>query len=365
MNVPWLDLPTQYAGMQAEIDAAVRRVCTHGWFALGPAVERFERAWADYCEAGHCVAVSSGTAALHLALSALGVGQGDEVITSPLSFFATAEVALYNGARPVFADVEAETACLDPAGVEDLITERTRAIMPVHLFGHPTDMDPLLALAEEHGLAVVEDACQAHGALYKGRKVGALGAAGAFSFYPTKNLGAYGEGGALVTDDEGIAERARLLRAHGQDGPYRHATVGYNYRMHGIQGAVLEVKLRRLDEWNGRRGELAARYAEGLADLSLRPMREADYARCVWHLYPIRCEERDALQRHLSAAGVATGVHYPVLLPELEALRPLGLRSGDMAEARRWADEELSLPLFAEMTDEQADHVIETVRGFF
>jgi dTDP-4-amino-4,6-dideoxygalactose transaminase len=226
-------------------------------------------------------------------------------------------------------------------------------------------MDPLLALAEEHDLAVVEDACQAHGALYKGRKVGALGAAGAFSFYPTKNLGAYGEGGALVTDDAALAERARLLRAHGQDGPYRHAFVGYNYRMHGIQGAVLGAKLRRLDEWNERRRAIAARYAEGLAGLPVRPLREADYARCVWHLYPIRCEERDALQQHLGAGGVTTGVHYPVLLPELEALRPLGLRSGELTEARRWADRELSLPLFAELTDEQADYVTERVRSFF
>ncbi len=365
MRVPWIDLPAQYGSIKAEIDASLQRVCAQAAFVLGPEVAAFERAWADYCGAKHCVAVNSGTAALHAALIALGVGEGDEVIPSPLRFFATCETILYVGARPVFADVDPDTYNVDPAVLESFITDRTRAIMPVHLAGHPADMDPIMDLARRRGIAVLADACQAHGALYKGRKVGALGDAGTFSFYVTKNLGAYGEGGAVVTDSNEVAEQVRLLRAHGQNGPYRHAVVGYNYRMTGFQGAVLNVKLAHLDKWNARRREIAERYTDALAGTPVQVPQPADYATPVWHLYITRVPDRDALQQHLREADVATAVHYPVLMPDLQALRDLGIARPELPVAEKAAGEVLSLPLFPEMTDEQVDYVIEQVRAFF
>ncbi|MFO8008299.1 MAG: DegT/DnrJ/EryC1/StrS family aminotransferase [Candidatus Brocadiia bacterium] len=365
MRVPPLDLPAQYAGLKEEIDRAIERACENAWFKLGPEVERFERDWAERCGAEHCVAVNSGTSALHLALEAVGVGEGDEVITSPLSFFATAEAILYTGARPVFADIEPETFNLDPDALEPLVTDATRAVMPVHLFGHPADMDPILRIAEEHGLAVVEDAAQAHGALYRGRPVGAIGHAGAFSFYVTKNLGAFGEGGAVVTDDADLAETMRLLRNHGQSGGYFHSMVGYNYRMAGLQGAVLNVKLPHLEEWNARRREIAERYSDALADTPLTLPTEADYARSSWHLYVVRCPDRDALKEHLQEAGISAGIHYPVPLPDLAALSGRELRETPIPQTRRACAEVLTLPLFPEMTDAQQDYVLEKVTDFF
>ncbi len=365
MKVPVLDLQSQYRALEGEVDAALKRVCENSWFKLGPEVEKFERDWAEYCEAGRCLAVNSGTSALHLALLACGVGPGDEVITSPMSFFATAEVILYCGARPVFADVDPLTYNIDPAAVDPLVTERTRAIMPVHLFGHPADMDPIMELARERGLAVVEDAAQAHGALYKGRKVGAIGDAGCFSFYVTKNLGAFGEGGAVVTNDEEVAESVSVLRNHGQTGGYVHSTVGYNYRMTGFQGAVLNVKLPHLDAWNERRRRIAAAYTDGLLDLPLALPREADYATSAWHLYVLRSKQRDALMEHLSAAGISVGIHYPVPIPHLEAMQKLGLPETPIPEAEAMAAEALTLPIFPEMTDEQVGYVVDTVKEFF
>ncbi|MHC4788032.1 MAG: DegT/DnrJ/EryC1/StrS family aminotransferase [Planctomycetota bacterium] len=360
-----IDLPAQYRALKEEIDAALERVCEKATFTLAPEVDEFERAWADYCEAGHCVGVSNGTAALHLALLAAGVGEGDEVITTPMSFFATAETICLVGATPVFADIEPGTYNIDPGRIEELISERTRAIMPVHLFGHPAEMDAILAVARERGLAVIEDAAQAHGALYRGRKVGALGDLGAFSFYPTKNLSACGEGGAVVTDDAGAAERVRSLRAHGEHGKYAHSRVGFNYRMAGVQGAVLKVKLAYLDRWNARRRQVAERYAEGLASTPLTLPREADHAQSAWHLYVVRCERRDALREHLAAAEVWSGIHYPVPINELEAMREVEFRRGPLPEAERMAREALSLPIYAEISDAQVDHVIGSVRDFF
>ncbi len=365
MKVPVLDLQSQYRALEGEVDAALKRVCENSWFKLGPEVEKFERDWAAYCEAGRCLAVNSGTSALHLALLACGVGPGDEVITSPMSFFATAETILYCGARPVFADVDPLTYNIDPAAIEPLVTERTRAVMPVHLFGHPADMDPILELARERRLAVIEDAAQAHGALYKGRKVGAIGDAGCFSFYVTKNLGAYGEGGAVVTNSKEVAESVGVLRNHGQTGGYVHSTVGYNYRMTGFQGAVLNVKLPHLDAWNERRRRIAAAYTDGLLDLPLALPREAEYATSAWHLYVLRSKQRNALMEHLSAAGVAVGIHYPVPIPHLEAMEKLGLPETPIPEAEAMAREALTLPIFPEMTDEQVAYVVETVKGFF
>ena len=365
MKVPVLDLKRQYAGLEGEIDAALKRVCENSWFKLGPEVERFERDWAAYCEGQRCVGVNSGTSALHLALLACGVGPGDEVITSPMSFFATAETILYCGARPVFADIDPLTYNMDPAAIEPLLTDRTRAIMPVHLFGHPADMDPILDVAAEHGLAVIEDAAQAHGALYKGRKVGALGDAGCFSFYVTKNLGAYGEGGAVVTNSAELADAVSVLRNHGQTGAYVHSVVGYNYRMEGFQGAVLNVKLPHLEAWNERRRRIARTYTDGLLDTPLALPREADYATSAWHLYVVRSRRRDALQKHLEAAGVSAAIHYPVPIPKLDAMRGLGLSESPTPQAEAMAREALTLPIYPEMTDEQVGYVVETVKAFF
>ena len=365
MKIPPLDLQAQYEALEEEIDAALKKTCRNSWFRLGPEVEEFEQSWAEYCEAGHCVGVNSGTSALHLALVALGVGAGDEVITTPLSFFATAEAILYTGARPVFVDIDPKTFCLDPARVRDAVTARTKAIMPVHLFGHPADMDPLLEIAREHDLAVIEDAAQAHGALYKGRKVGAIGWGGCFSFYPTKNLGAYGEGGAVVTNDAELDEELRLLRNHGQAGGYFHSRLGYNYRLAGFQGAVLNVKLPHLDRWNRRRREIAERYTEALADTPLTVPREADYARSSWHLYVVRCPDRDGLKQHLGEAGVWAGIHYPTLLPHLDALRDLGPWEYPVPRAERAAAEVLSLPIHPDLSDEQIEEVIRVTREFF
>ncbi len=366
MNVPVLDLKQQYRELAMQIDAALRRVCENSWFKLGPEVEQFEHAWATYCDAERCVAANSGTSALHLALLAAGVGPGDQVITAAMSFFATVEVILYCGATPVFADIDPLTYNIHPASVEPLLSQRTAAIMPVHLFGHPADMDPLLQMAEAHGVAVVEDAAQAHGALYKGRKVGAIGDAGAFSFYVTKNLGAFGEAGALVTNESRMADRAEMLRNHGQSGAYEHSLLGYNYRMEGFQGAVLNVKLPHLDAWNARRHRIAAQYTEGLAGTPLTLPRQADYAASVWHLYVVRCgERRDELKRHLEANGIAAVIHYPTPMPELEAVRNLGLPEPHIPEAQRMAREVLSLPIFPEMTDRQVGYVIDSVRDFY
>ncbi len=365
MNVPVLDLKAQYRALQEDIDAALRRVCENSWFKLGPEVERFESDWADYCGAESCVALNSGTSALHLALLGLGVGAGDEVITTPLSFFATAEAILYCGATPVFADIEPDTFNLDPEAVEPLITPRTRAVMPVHLFGHPADMEPIMEVAAGHGLAVVEDAAQAHGALYKGRKVGAMGDAGAFSFYVTKNLGAFGEAGAVVMNDPELAEQILLLRNHGQGGGYFHSEVGYNYRMSGFQGAVLNVKLPHLDAWNRRRREVAEAYCEGLAGTPLTLPEEASYAQSAWHQYAVRTPRRDELKAHLEGAGVSVVIHYPRPLPEQEALAGHQVPATPIPETERACRELLSLPIFPEITEEQVDYVIETVEDFF
>jgi len=364
MRVPVLDLPAQYAALREEIDAALQQTCRNAAFALGYQVEKFEEDWAAYCNAEHCIAVNSGTDALHLSLLAVGLEPGQEVITSPMTFIATCEAILYAGATPVLVDIDPATNGLDPAAVEEAVTDRTRAILPVHIFGHPADMDPVLDIAARHDLAVVEDACQAHGALYKGRRVGAIGDAGCFSFYPTKNLGAYGEGGAVVTDDPDIAGRVRDLRAHGQTGPYLHTMIGYNARMHGFQGAVLNVKLPYLDEWNARRRAIAERYGTALAGTPLSLPAEAPWAQSVYHVYPTRCEARDEFRAHLEDADIATVIHYPIPMHRQPALGGL-VRHGDLPEAEALAEEELSLPMFPELSDEQLDYVIETVQDFF
>ncbi|HEX8187196.1 MAG TPA: DegT/DnrJ/EryC1/StrS family aminotransferase [Pyrinomonadaceae bacterium] len=368
MPVPFVDLQAQYRSVKAEVDEAIQRVLDTSAFILGREVEAFERAFAEYVGAADCVGVSNGTAAIQLALQACGVGPGDEVVVPANTFFATAEAVSTAGATPVFVDCDPATSNIDAARVEEVITERTRAVIPVHLYGQPADLDPIFEIAERRGLIVIEDAAQAHGARYKGRRVGALARAGCFSFYPGKNLGAYGEGGAVVTDDAGVARRLRMLRDHGSERKYRHELVGYNFRLEGIQGAVLNVKLRHLDDWNALRRRHAARYRELLAPLAgsgaLALPAEAEYAEHVYHLFVVRTDARDGLQRHLSAAGVQTGIHYPVPVHLQPAYAALGHEEGDFPNAESQARRVLSLPMFAELTEAQIRYVADALADF-
>lgn len=353
MQVPYFDLKAQYADLQDEIRAALERVCQNAAFILGEEVAQFESEFAAYCEVRHCVALNSGTSALHLALLAVGVRPGDEVITSPNTFVATVEAILYAGARPVFLDIDPATANLDPSKIESALTPRTRAIVPVHLYGRPSNLDPILHLARAHNLAVVEDACQAHGARYRGKRVGGLGDAGAFSFYPTKNLGAYGEAGALVTNDDDIARLARAMRNHGQTTPYVYDQLGYNYRMDGLQGAVLRVKLSRLENLNRRRQRLALLYRELLADAPVDLPQDDPQDECVYHLFAVYVDDRDRVRARLEARGVQTAIHYPRPLHLQKAYAGLAYRVGSFPNAEHACQRVLSMPLFPELTDDQ------------
>ncbi|MDQ3649015.1 MAG: DegT/DnrJ/EryC1/StrS family aminotransferase [Acidobacteriota bacterium] len=364
-NVPFVDLQIQYRQIKSEIDGAIGRVLDSSAFVLGREVEAFEAAFAEYVGAKFCVGLNSGTAAIQLAMTACGVGAGDEVIVPANSFFATAEGVSTAGAKPVFVDADPVSYAIDAAKIEAAITTRTRAIMPVHLYGQAADLDSVFEIAARHDLLVIEDAAQAHGSLYKGRRVGAVGAAGCFSFYPGKNLGAYGEGGAVLTDDAEVARRVRLLRDHGSEQKYRHDVVGYNFRLEGIQGAVLGVKLKHLDRWNDLRRAHAARYAELLGEVAesgaLMLPREMPYAHHIYHLYVVQVDGRDALQQALSAAGVQTGIHYPVPIHLQPAYATHGHSAGDFPETERQAGRVLSLPMFPELTDAQISYVAEQI----
>jgi dTDP-4-amino-4,6-dideoxygalactose transaminase len=361
MDVPYFDLKAQYAALREEILEALDRVCQRAAFSLGDEVRAFEQEFAAYCGARHCVGLNSGTSALHLALAALGVGPGDEVITTPYSFIATAEAISYVGAQPVFVDIDPATANLDPEKIPAAVTSRTRVILPVHLYGRPADLGRLSEIAREHHLALVEDACQAHGARYRGRRVGSFGRAAAFSFYPTKNLAAYGEGGALVTNDDSIAEAARALRSHGERRRYEHDSVGYNYRMDGFQGAVLRVKLRRLDAWNARRRELAALYRHLLAPARLDLPQDDPRDECVDHLFVAFVDRRDAVRAALEARGVHTAIHYPIPIHLQKAYASLGDRPRRFPEAERAAARAISLPFFPEITENQVEQVAQAL----
>ena len=360
--IPFVDLRRQYLEIKNDIDAAVQRVLDTGQFVLGPEVEAFEKEFASMHAAANGIAVNTGTSALHLALLAAGVGAGDEVITVPFTFVATTAAICYTGAKPVFVDIDPATFTMDVTQIEAAITSRTKAILPVHLYGHPADMDPILAIAARHGLAVIEDACQAHGAMYKGKPVGALGDAGCFSFYPGKNLGAYGEGGAVVTNRADFTKSIRMLRDWGAERKYHHVLKGYNYRMEGLQGAILRVKLRRLPEWTDARRVNAAAYNRHLADSGVVTPNEASYARHVYHVYAVRTTDRTSLERTLHANGVSSGIHYPVPVHLQPAYADLGHKVGDFPESERAANEVLSLPMFPELTQTQIELVTTAVK---
>lgn len=365
LRVPYLDLAAQLRPIRAELDAAIDRALDQCTFCLGPDVAEFEREFAAFCDAPHCVAVNSGTSALHLALKLVGVGPGDEVITTPYTFVATSWAISYCGARPVYVDIEPDTFNLDPRQVERALTPRTKALLPVHLYGLPCDLDALLDVSRRHGLPLVEDAAQAHGATYRGRPVGTWGEVGCFSFYPAKNLGACGEGGALVTRSAELAARARALREHGSPRRYYHDEIGYNYRMEGIQGAVLRVKLKHLPAWQAGRRRVAQRYRELLADTPLRLPVEPEPEQSAWHLFTVRHPRRDELKAHLDARGIGTAIHYPLPLPLQRAYAHLGHRPGDFPVAEQAAREVLCLPLYAELTDAQIERVAAAIKEFF
>jgi len=358
MKVPFLDLKAQHAPLIDKFDRAIRQVIESSAFAGGPFVEKFEEEFAAYCGSEYAIGVGNGTDALWLALLSLGIGPGDEVITVPNTFFATVEAVNCCKARPVFVDVDENTFTMNPAELEKALTPRTKAIIPVHLFGQPADMDPILQFARAHGLFVIEDAAQAHGAEYKRRKAGTMGDAGCFSFYPGKNLGAFGEAGAVVTNDPELRKQIQVLRDHGQSQKYYHTSMGWNCRMDGIQAAVLSIKLRYLDEANLLRRKHALEYNQAFAGIDevLTPF-EARYARHVYHVYAIRVRERDAVRRELQEKGVGCAVHYPVPIHLQEACQNLGYKEGAFPIAESLAEQFLSLPMFPELTTEQTQCV--------
>jgi len=360
--IPFVDLKAQYRAIKPEVDAAIASVLESCEFTLGSEVAAFEREFAAYCHARHGIGVNSGTSALHLALLAAGVGPGDEVITVPFTFIATVSAIAYTGARPAFVDVDPSTLTMDPGAVEAAITPRTKAIIPVHLYGRPADMDPIVAIARRHGLVVIEDAAQAHGAEYRGRRAGNLGDMACFSFYPGKNLGAYGEGGMVVTDSPEYTCTLRMLRDWGAEQKYQHVLKGYNYRMEGIQGAVLRVKLRHLDDWTEARRAAAARYDELLVDSGVETPPPAPVMRHVYHIYAVRTGSRQEWQDALQRDGIHTGVHYPIPVHLQPAFADLGYRAGQFPAAEHAAREVLSLPMFPELTASQCEAVCSALR---
>jgi dTDP-4-amino-4,6-dideoxygalactose transaminase len=364
--IPFVDLKAQYRVLRPEIEAAVKGVLDSGQYILGEEVAAFEREFAAYCGGRHAIAVNSGTSALHLALLAAGVGPGHEVITVPFTFVATVAAVGYCGARPVFVDIDPRTLTIDPDRIEAAITPRTRAILPVHLHGRPADLGPIREIARRRGLLVIEDAAQAHGAEYQGKRIGAHGDLTCFSFYPGKNLGAYGEGGAVVTDDPAYDRTIRMLRDWGAERKYLHVLKGYNYRMEGLQGAILRVKLRYLDGWTEARRERAAQYDSRLVNSPVQTLAAQEPARDrhVYHVYAVRHPRRDDLQRHLADGGIQTGIHYPIPIHLLPAWADLDHSSGDFPHAERAAAEVLSLPMFPELEADQVEEVCRMIGRF-
>lgn len=363
LRVPLVDLAAQQAAVRAELDVAAARVLGDAEFILGRDVDCFEKEFAQYSSCAHGVGVDSGTSALELALRAYGVGPGDEVIVPANTFIATALAVSATGAIPVLVDVDPLTYTIDVASIEDAITARTRAIIPVHLYGQPADMDPILEIARRRQLVVIEDACQAHGARYKGKRVGSLGSAAAFSFYPSKNLGACGDGGIVTTNDEDIAKSLRMLRNYGQEKKYHHVTRGYNRRLDNLQAALLRVKLRQLDAWNEARRECAESYRLLLSAAVVTPV-VADYAEPVWHLYVVQVDDREEMQKYLDERGIGTGIHYPIPIHLQPAYRDLGYLRGDFPIAEQTAENILSLPMYAELPKTAVAQVAGAVAEF-
>jgi dTDP-4-amino-4,6-dideoxygalactose transaminase len=363
-RIPLVDLGSQYEMIKKQVRAAIDSVFDGGRFVLGDNVKAFEKEFAEFCGAEHAIAVANGTQALMIAMRACGLQSGDEVITTPNTFIATSEAITANGCRVVFVDIDPDTYTMDVSAIEDCITERTRAIVPVHLFGQPADMDPILEIAGRHGLKVIEDAAQAHGAKYKGRTVGTLGDVACFSFYPGKNLGAYGDGGAIVTDDSDIADMALMLRNHGRHKKFEHEIEGINSRLDEIQAAVLRVKLPHLDRWNRLRRGNAAEYDRLLGGTGVVTPRVAEYSEHVYHLYVIRSDSRDALRAHLDRSGIASGIHYPVPLHLQPAYSYLDRRRGAFPVTEASSAAILSLPMFPELTSEQIGLISGVIADF-
>jgi dTDP-4-amino-4,6-dideoxygalactose transaminase len=361
-QVPFVDLAAQYRTISAEINKAILGVVGGADFILGGEVCAFEEEFAAYCESQYAVGVDSGTSALELALRAYDIGTGHEVITAVNSFIATALAISHAGAAPVFVDVDPATHTIDVAAVERAISPRTRAIIPVHLYGHPADMDPIRQLAERYGMVVIEDACQAHGALYKGRRVGSLGHAAAFSFYPGKNLGAYGDGGMVVTNDRRIADRVEMLRNYGQKEKYHHLIRGYNRRLDTLQAAVLRIKLKHLEKWNASRRWNVELYRQFLTGTDIITPAEAAGVQSVWHLFVVRTKHRDVLRERLVHRGISAGIHYPIPIHLQPAYQDLGYKRGQFPVAESYARDILSLPMYAELTADQIEYVCNTIR---
>jgi len=365
MNVPFLNLKIQYESIQDEIQTAINNVIEKTAFAGGPFVAQFEKEFAEFCGSDYAIGVGSGTEALWLPLLASGIGPGDEVITVPSTFIATAEAISFCGATPVFVDVDEQTYNMNPDLLEAAIRPKTRAIIPVHLFGQTVDMDPIMEIARKHNLFVIEDACQAHGGEYKEKRAGSIGDVGAFSFYPGKNLGAYGEAGAVVTNNAELASKMQIFRDHGQAKKYYHGMIGWNARMDGIQGAVLSVKLKHLESWNEARRKNASLYNELLSNVDgLITPRKADYTSHVYHIYALRIQDRDTLIAKLAEKDIYCGIHYPVPVHLQDAYSFLGLGKGSFPIAEKCADEFISLPMFPELTKEQIEYVAQEIKSF-
>ena len=364
MTIPFVDLKAQYHSIKPEIDAAVVRVFESSQFVLGGEVVTFEKEFAAYCGSENAMGVNSGTSALHLAMLAAGVGPGDEVITVPFTFVATVAAICYTGAKPVLVDINPRSFTMDPEKLEAAITKKTKAIIPVHLYGQCADMDPILEIAKKHGLVVIEDAAQAHGAEYKGRKAGSIGDMGCFSFYPGKNLGAYGEGGMVTTSNPDYTRTIRMLRDWGAEKKYQHVLKGYNYRLEGVQGAILSVKLKYLEKWSNDRLAHAKLYNQLLAGSKVQTPEIMDYGKPVFHVYAVRTTSREDLMAYLTKEGIQHGIHYPFPVHLLPAHADLGHKPGDFPESEKAANQVLSLPMFPELSDEQIHTVADAVQAW-
>jgi dTDP-4-amino-4,6-dideoxygalactose transaminase len=366
MNIPFVDLKQQYESIKEEIDQSISEVIAQTAFVGGAYPRSFERAFANYCGVHHCIGVGNGTDALHITLQALGIGSGDEVITAANTFIATSEAISMTGARVAFVDIDPNTYNINANKIQNRITKKTKAIVPVHLYGQPVDIDPILDIAKRYSLKVVEDAAQAHGAVYKGQQIGSIGDAACFSFYPGKNLGAYGDAGAVITDDDALAEKIRMIANHGRIEKYNHKLEGMNSRLDGIQAAVLEVKLKHLPKWNEKRRHIASLYGNYLHESGVLTPSEIREVKTVYHLYVVRVPDgrRDSLKKYLKSQGVATGIHYPVALPNLAAYRYLNHKEDDFPEASKASQEILSLPMFPELVEPQVAFVAEKIKEF-